>query len=167
MEKDEFAKVATRNDSLVDFVTPIVRRCTKISFELHVNAPRACALSHMRRGPGDRVGKGPRPLPDMGIVELVRRYQVAYRPHGLQLFGKARIERDRRMQKQIAVFELHDRHARRERKRKRYSRGPQILERSIDDADIRREGLVLVEWLVDRECSDRHPSDPEAKSRHG
>jgi hypothetical protein len=74
----------------------------------------------------------------------------------LQSFGKPGIERDRRMQKEIAVFESDDRHARREWERKRYSRRREILQRPVDDADIRPEGLVLVEWVVDGGSSDGH-----------
>src|SRR5262249_753058 len=73
-----------------------------------------------------------------------------------QSFGKPGIERDRRMQKEIAVCESYDCHTRRERERKPHFRRREILQWPVDDADIRPERLVLVELVVDRGSCGRH-----------
>jgi hypothetical protein len=81
---------------------------------------------------------------------------VPYPADGSQSFREPGIERNRRMEEEIAVFESDDGHARRERERKPHSGRREILQRPVDDADIRPEGLVLVEWVVDQGSSCCH-----------
>ena len=45
----------------------------------------------------------PWPIPDMGIVELVRRHEMAHGPQPLQFLGQSPVELDRRMEKEVAV----------------------------------------------------------------
>ena len=78
VKKHDFVQDGARNDRLVDVVAPIQRRMRlQIALELYVDALRARALAHARRGPGDGFRKSARPLPDMRIMAPVRGNEVA------------------------------------------------------------------------------------------
>src|SRR5262245_65657654 len=86
----------------------------------------------------------------MRVVELVRRHEMTRRPQPANLVGQSLVELDRRMEEEVAVREAHDRHPGRERKRQPDSAHSQVFEWAIDDADVRCEWLVDVNWLVNR-----------------
>src|SRR5262245_5821663 len=86
----------------------------------------------------------------MRVVELVRRHEMTRRPQPANLVGQSLVELDRRMKEEVTVRKAHYRHSGRERKRQSDSAHSQIFEWAIDDADVRREWLVDVNWLVNR-----------------
>src|SRR5262247_4379370 len=86
----------------------------------------------------------------MRVVELVRRHEMTRRPQPPNLVGQSLVELDRRMEEEVAVREAHYRHPGRERKRQPDSAHSQVFEWAIDDADVRCEWLVDVNWLVNR-----------------
>src|SRR5215510_1585892 len=83
-------------------------------------------------------------------MELVRRHEMSNRPQPANLLGQSLVELNRRMEEKVAVRKAHYRHPGRERKRQPDSAYSQIFEWAIDDADVRREWLVDVNWLVSR-----------------
>ena len=83
-------------------------------------------------------------------MELVRRHEMTNRPQPANLLGQSLVELDRRMEEEVAFREAHYRHPGRERKRQPDSAHSQVFEWAIDDADVRREWLVDVNWLVNR-----------------
>src|SRR5215217_4329402 len=93
----------------------------------------------------------------MRIMELVRRHEMTNRPQPVQLLGQALVELDRRMEEEVAVWQAHHCHSGRERKRQPDAAYRQVLEWAIDDADVRRECLVDVNWLVKRATHIRPP----------
>src|SRR5215831_12747881 len=86
----------------------------------------------------------------MRVMELVRRHEMTNRPQPANLSGQSLVELNRRMEEKVAVRKAHYRHAGRERQRQPDSAYSQIFEWAIDDADVRREWLVDVNWLVNR-----------------
>src|SRR5215470_13112663 len=72
------------------------------------------------------------------------------RPQPANLLCQFLVELNRRMEEKVAVRKAHYRHPGRERKRQPDSAYSQIFEWAIDDADVRREWLVDVNWLVSR-----------------
>src|SRR5262245_48297367 len=86
----------------------------------------------------------------MRIVELVRRHEMTNHAHPAQLLGQSLVEPDWRMEEEVAVRKAHHDHSGRERERQPDSAYSQIFEGAIDEADVRREWLVDVNWLVER-----------------
>src|SRR5215472_2157190 len=83
-------------------------------------------------------------------MELVRRHEMTKRPQPANLLCQSVVELNRRMEEKVAVRKAHYRHPGRERKRQPDSAYSQIFEWAIDDADVQREWLVDVNWLVNR-----------------
>jgi hypothetical protein len=81
---------------------------------------------------------------------LVRRHEMTSRPQPANLLGQSLVELDRRMEEEVVVRKAHYRHSGRERKRQPDSAYRQIFEWAIDDADVPREWLVDVNWLLNR-----------------
>src|SRR4029078_7013457 len=89
VEEDNFPENPARNCSLVDFSAPFLRRIrTKFLRELHIDAARTATRSRMWRGPGHSIRKRPRPLPDMRVVKLIGRYEMAHPTQRSQGFGE-------------------------------------------------------------------------------
>src|SRR5215510_7046121 len=86
----------------------------------------------------------------MRVVELVRRHEMTRRSQPANLVGQSLVKLDRRMEEEVAVREAHYRHPGRERKRQPDSAHSKIFEWAIDDADVRRDLLVDVNWLINR-----------------
>ena len=104
VKKHDFVQDGATNDRLVDLVAPIRRRLRlKVTLELRVDALRARALTHARRGPGDGAGKRPRPLPDMRIMAPVGRNEVADPAQRLKMRCECGVKGDRRMKEQFAA----------------------------------------------------------------
>ena len=149
MEEDDFSKNPAWNRGLIDFIAPFLRCIrTKFPLELHVDAARAGALGRMGGGPGHSIRKRPRPLPNMRVVELVGRYAMLHGTQRLKGFSERGVERNRRVEKEIAIFELNNSHACRERQRKSNIKDRQILEWAVNDPDVPREWLVLIKGFV-------------------
>jgi hypothetical protein len=80
VEEDDFSKYPPRNNGLINFIAPFHRRIrTKFLLELHIDATRAGTLGRTRGGPGHRIRKRSRPLPNMRVVKLVGRYEMPHR----------------------------------------------------------------------------------------
>src|SRR5215207_356670 len=84
----------------------------------------------------------------MRIGELVGRHEMTNRSQPVQLLGQSLVELNRRMEEEVAIGKPHHGHAGRERKRQPDSAYSKIFEWAIDDADLRREWLIDVDWLV-------------------
>ena len=142
VKKYDFVQDGAGNDRLVDLAAPIRRRLRRqIALELYVDALRARALAHARRGPGDRFGKFPRPLPDMRIMAPVGGNEVADPAQRLEALRQRGVKGDRRMKEQVAARELNDGHPRRERPRHLHSKEHHVLERPIRDPMCGANGL--------------------------
>ena len=154
VKKHDFVQDGATNDRLVDLVAPIRRRLRlEVALELHVDALRARALTHARRGPGDGVGKRPRPLPDMRIMAPVRRNEVADPAQRLKMRCECGVKGDRRMKEEVAARELNDGHPRGERPRHLRSKEHHVLERPIRDPNAWGKRLVHIDGFI--ESGDR------------
>ena len=151
VEENKFLEIAGGKKSLVDFSTPLFGRIgVEVPGKIDINAPRVGPLSDTRRCPSDRSGKGLRPLSDVRVVKLVGRHEMPKRPEPPQRVRQSIVKLNRRVEEEVAVCETHDGHSRRERERQLDSTYDQILERAVDDADVRPDGLVDADWLVER-----------------
>ncbi len=99
VEEDEFSEKAARDCPLVDLVSPFVGRLrAQVPLEVDVDAACPSAFARAWGSPRDRFWKCAGPLSDMGIMELVRRYEVTNSPDRREPSGQLGIERDWGMQ---------------------------------------------------------------------
>lgn len=151
VKKDELPEIAAGEQRLVQFFTPFFRRSgVEVLRENDVYMSRTRPLPDTWRRPSDGIGKSLRPFRDMRVVKLIGRHEMTNSPQSLQFVGQALIKFDRRMQEEISVREPHNGHSRCEGHRQLYSGYGQILDRPIDDADVRTDRFVDVNGLVER-----------------
>src|SRR5262245_47588907 len=86
----------------------------------------------------------------MRIVELIRGNEMTNRPQPQQFVGQSPVELDRRVKEEVSIREARHCHSGCEWKRHLYSGYGQIFEWPVDNADVGRERLVDVDWLVKR-----------------
>jgi hypothetical protein len=88
VEEYKFFEVATGKERLVEFLAPLLRRRrAEVAGKMYIKMPCSCSLAHTRRSPRDGVRICVGPLSYVGVVELVRRDEVADAPQLLKLLG--------------------------------------------------------------------------------